>query len=268
MSQPLPPINASYDPQMEAEGKSTILLHKRTSDLNTDWHAHSKGQLLYAENGVTRLYTAGSSFLLPTRHCAWIPAHMVHLVTSSSPNLFLRTLYFRIEPELTHSFYWNLSVFQVSELLREMIVFTERWAYTTKTNPLEASFLQTLKLILPDLQGASLGLRLPSSEHPKVQAIIRFLLENLSEKISVEEVAKKMALSTRTIARLFQQELGMSLTGFLKIARIIKALELLSLPGANVSDTAYKVGYDSIPTFSNSFLEVVGARPHSFLPQR
>lgn len=268
MRQPKLPEDIPYDPFMEEEGKGAILLHKRTTDLNTDWHMHSKGQLLYAENGVTRLYIAGSSFLLPTRHCAWIPAHTAHLVTSSSPNLFLRTLYFQIEPELTNPFYYQLSIFQVSVLLREMIVHTERWAHAAQYTPQEASFLQTLKLILPDLQGASLGLRLPSSEHPKVQALIHIILENLSEKIVVETVAKKMAISTRTIARLFQAELGMSFTGFLKIARIIKALELLSLPGANVTDTAYKVGYESIPTFSNSFFEVVGARPQSFLQQR
>lgn len=253
---------------MEREGKGTIILHKRTTDLNTGWHMHSKGQLLYAEDGVTRLYIAGSSFLLPMRHGAWIPANMVHLVTSSSPNLFLRTLYFTIEPGLTHPFYSTFSVFQVCELLREMIVYTERWALTQHASPQETNFLHTLKLILPDLQGAALGLRLPSSEHPKVRALIHFLWENLSRKVSVEEAAKKMALSSRTIARLFQQELNMSFTGFLKIARIIKALELLSLPGANVSDTAYQVGYDSIPTFSNSFFEVVGARPQSFLHKR
>lgn len=268
MRQSTPPANVPYDPFMEREGKDTVLLHKRTTDLNTGWHAHSKGQLLYAEHGVTRLYIAGSSFLLPTRHCAWIPAHMAHLVTSSSPNLFLRTLYFTIEPELTHPFYCTPSVFQVSELLREMIVYTERWAASNQRSAQEQSFLHTLKLILPDLQGASLGLRLPSSEHPRVQEIIRYLLDHLSEKISVEAIAQNMALSTRTVARLFQQELGMSLTGFLKVARILKALELLSLPGANVSTTAYQVGYDSIPTFSNSFYEVVGARPQSFLQSR
>lgn len=259
------PKEAPYDPVMETEEKAAILLHKRNSALDTGWHAHSKGQLLYAEEGIIKLYTDAGSFLLPPRHCAWIPAHMVHAVTSTSPNLFLRTLYFKVEPSLINTFYSKLSVFEVSPLLREMIVFTERWAGTSLAGQEENSFLHTLKLILPDLQGAALGLKLPASEHPTVKACIDYILDNLSEKITVEQTARKLNLSTRTLARLFQQELSMSFTSYLKMTRIIKAIEYLNLPGATVSDTAYKVGYESIPTFSNNFLEIVGRRPQTFI---
>lgn len=260
-----PFATVSLDPYVEDSPKPWISLHQRTAVLNTAWHMHSKGQLLYAEDGVTRLYTTNSSFLLPARHCAWIPAHQVHMVSSSSPSLFLRTLYLTIEPTLTHSFYQELSVFQVSDLLREMIIYTERWVNRSEADKEERAFMEALKLILPDLQGASLGLRLPASRHPRVQAIMNLVLQDMSKRISIEQLAENMGLSTRTISRLFQQELGMSFAGFLKVARIIKAIEILSLPGANVAETAYMVGYESVPSFSNSFFEVVGYRPHSFM---
>ena len=125
--------------------------------------------------------------------------------------------------------------------------------------------MEALLLILPDLQGTSLGLRLPASRHPKVLRILNILLSDLSERVSIEQVAASAGVSTRTISRLFQKELGMSFAGFLKVARIIKALELLCLPGASVAETAYRVGYESVPSFSNSFQEIVGARPQSFL---
>ncbi|HYH15781.1 MAG TPA: helix-turn-helix transcriptional regulator, partial [Flavisolibacter sp.] len=244
------------------------LLHRRSANLNTGWHAHSKAQLLYAEDGITRLYTPKGSYLLPARHCAWIPAHMVHMVTSSSPCLFLRTLYFKIAPEQAHPFYTQCSVFQVNNLLREMILYTERWAHATSSTLEETSFLTTLKLILPDLQGASLSLQLPTSEHPKIKECLQIIMEGMSEKISVEATAQKLNLSTRTLSRLFQQELKMSFTGFLKVARIIKALEWLSLLGATVAETAFKVGYDSVPTFSNNFYEIVGSRPQTFIQKQ
>ena len=47
--------------------------------------------------------------------------------------------------------------------------------------------------------------------------------------------------------------------------RIIKAVELLVKPGVNVSEVAYSVGYESVPTFSNNFKEIMGVRPHMFL---
>ena len=268
MRHPVIPTTISVDPFVENASKSALSLHKRAADLHTDWHVHSKGQLLYAEEGVTRLYTSNSSILLPSRHCAWIPADCIHQVSSSSPNLFLRTLYFSIPPCHENSFYTELSVFQVNDLLREMIVYTERWANSLIADKEESSFMESLRLILPDLQGASLGLKLPASRHPKVQLIMNILLENLSERITLEEVAANTGVSTRTVSRLFQQDLGMSFTGFLKVARMIRALELLNQPGASVTETAFAVGYDSVPTFSNSFLEVVGSRPQAFLQKK
>lgn len=268
MRQNHPLIDIPYDHLTEYGSKSTILLHKWSRDLDTAWHVHTRGQLLYAEGGVTRLYVADGNFMLPPGHCAWIPAHLAHRVTSPSSHLFLRTLYFETGPEDTDSFFGQVSIFKVHTLLHEMILYTERWAKEIQETKEEISFLQTLKYILPHLRGSSLGLHLPATEHPRLKEILDYLMEHLTIKHPLQDVAKMFALSTRTVSRLFQQELELSVTGFLKIARMIKAVELLSLPGSTIAETAYLVGYESTGSFSNAFLEVVGCRPQAFLVRK
>lgn len=265
MRQPVPSNYISQNSQVEQSLKSALPVHKHMGTFRTDWHRHSKAQLLYAEHGVTQLYTPSGSFLLPARHCAWIPAAVVHQVASPSPHLFLRTIYFAPNKGTEDEFYRELSVFQVNDLLREMIVYTEKWMHTTVASVTETQFMLALKGVLPDLKGQSLQLMLPAPKHPKLYIIVGYLLANLQEKVTIELLAGEVGVSTRTLTRLFQQELGMPFTTFMKVARITKALELLSLPGANVSETAFQVGYESLPSFSNAFLEVVGSRPHSFL---
>lgn len=265
MRQPSIPLDISLNPQVEQTSKAALPVHKHMGIFRTAWHRHSKAQLLYAEQGVTQLYTPSGSFLLPARHCAWIPADVVHQVASSSPSLFLRTLYFAPDAGKQNEFYEKLSVFQVNDLLREMILYTAKWTQTTVASETERQFLRALRLVLPELKGQSLQLRLPAPKHPRLQAIIPSLLERLQERTSMEELARKAGVSIRTLTRLFQRELGMPYTSFLKVARISKSLELLSQPGANVGETAFLVGYDSLPSFSNAFLELVGSRPHHFL---
>ncbi|MGN6476008.1 MAG: helix-turn-helix domain-containing protein, partial [Flavipsychrobacter sp.] len=52
---------------------------------------------------------------------------------------------------------------------------------------------------------------------------------------------------------------------YMKLVRIVKAVEQLSIPGKNVTEVAYEVGYESMPSFSNNFLEIMGRRPNTFL---
>ncbi len=45
--------------------KDTFAFHLQVGQFTTDWHAHSKHQLLYAEQGVVHLQTSQHHFLLP-----------------------------------------------------------------------------------------------------------------------------------------------------------------------------------------------------------
>lgn len=244
--------------------KKDCAFHQRLGWSHTNWHTHNRGQLIYAEYGVMRLYLENAVFYIPSWHAAWIPEGLRHKVVTESIDLIFRTLYLDCS-SLANEFYKQVSVFYADTMLREMILYTERWALHGDADLHEATFLQSIKFLLPEKAKNAIGLHLPAIQHPKLLEIHDFVLENLDQKLKTVEVARYFGMSERTMARLFLKELAMPFSQYIKFLRIIKAVELLVLPGTNVTEVAFSVGYESLPTFSNNFTEIMGVRPNFFL---
>lgn len=230
----------------------------------TEWHTHRKGQLIYGEQGIIRVYTRNSVYYIPSGHVLWIPAGTEHKVLTEAVNLHFRTLYLDHRP-LRDPFYKSVQLFFADPVLREMILYTQKFDLVTPASVHEKSFFTAVKSMLPEFKSTVNYLRLPVTEHPLVLKMMDFVREHMEEKHKAPEVAQQFGVSDRTMLRLFRKELKVSYSQFLKQARIIKAVELLARPGKNVSDVAYAVGYDSVPTFSNSFFAIMGVRPNAFL---
>jgi AraC-like DNA-binding protein len=60
----------------------------------------------------------------------------------------------------------------------------------------------------------------------------------------------------------------MGMLQFLKVLKLIKALEWFDEGISNVSEVVYRLGYESVSTFSNTFNEVLGYRPQVYLQKR
>lgn len=248
-------------------GKKVCAFHARLGWSRTDWHTHNRGQLIYAEYGIMRLYTETDVLYIPSRHAAWIPQDVRHRVITESTDLVFRTLYLDCQG-LTEPFYGRVSVFHLGSLVREMICYTEKWPLKGEATEQEATFLSAIKLLLPEQATRQVGMHLPTTELPLLRQLIEYLHQSLEEKLRAGAVARRFGLSERTMARLFLKELSMPFLQYLKLIRIIRALELLVQERKNISEAAYLVGYDSVPSFSNSFYEMVGVRPHFFLEHR
>ncbi len=245
--------------------KSSFSVHMKVGVFVADWHDHNKHQLLYAEGGALSLQTDGHCFLLPARHAAWIPASCMHRVSSTSPDLFLRMLYFD-DVEAESESLKNMCVFPINNLAREMIYQTRVWNYSfAETDELEEIFFKTIRLFVGQWAAAPMPLTLPTTAHPKLRPVMDYIADNLVEDLQLESVALRFAMSKRTLMRLFQQEISTNYTTFLRITRVIRALELLSKPGANVSAAAFAVGYDSLSAFSATFQQLVGVRPQEYI---
>ena len=115
--------------------------------------------------------------------------------------------------------------------------------------------------ILADSYSRRLPIELPVAKHDRLQQILNFLQDQLNEQINIGIIANKFGFSERSLQRLFQTELNLSYAHYLKTLRVVRAIELLSSTDLSINEIAYKVGYESFPTFSNTFLEVVGVRP-------
>jgi AraC-like DNA-binding protein len=244
-----------------------VVYHQQLGCFHSDWHQHPWGQLVYAENGCIHLNSEGRKILLPGWYGAWIPPGTYHEIWSDSPQLHMRALCFPIAPSkacLSHP----LSIFPVSALLREMIRYTEKWNQSTLESLQATAFLQVLQDLLPGEISKAIQVCLPSTNHEKLARAVDYLQQHLHEKISIQQLASHFGFSVRTLTRLFGQQLGTSFSSYCKIARIMKALALIETGSDNVSQIASLVGYESLATFSNNFLEICGKRPLHFIRKK
>lgn len=234
--------------------------------LQVDWHEHAKHQLMYSEGGVLYYETALETAILPARFGAWIPAGTTHRISSNSVGLFLRVIYFSRfqgeDPGLS-----QFGVFPISNLAREMIIQTENWKIPEDADALEKSFFETIRLMVLVWLKKSIGLQLPAPVHPVLVRVTEYIRTHLDRRLRLTSLASESGCSPRTLMRLFQSELGMPFSSYLRTARITKAMELMNRPGARVTQTAYDVGYESLGSFSTAFHRLVGKRPAEYLKE-
>lgn len=258
-------VNKYYVTEVDAFEDSIYCHHALMGDSYIGDHLHKKGQFLYTEGGVVFLKTASKSYFLPARHYIWIPAGIKHSIHPSSSNVVMRNLYFPVY-ETDTEFYDKINIYPVNDLLIELIMFTNRW--NGNIFPVEEpkySIAKAFKLILPELSVSELPLALPYPQHPKLKGIVSYLEENISENINFKDLAQRFDVSERTLARLFQKELSMSFIQYYTILRMLTALKLLLDEKLSVNEVALKVGYSSLPTFSNTFNKVIGVRPSDYV---
>lgn len=233
--------------------------------LNLPIHSHSKAQFCYAEGGVTFFQNEEMQFLLPARHCMWIPSNVTHKIWHRYVSDTIYTFFVPENAVPKDPFYDKIGIYPVTPLLLEMIHYAQKWKGDLLPSSFAYRFVKSITDLLGDSQQPSLPFSLPTSENPRVLVILQFLQFNLSSKFTLEQVANHFNMSDRTLTRLFQKSLNVSFYQYLKMARLIRAMEILLLePDMPIHEVAYSVGYDSLSSFSNSFQKMIGKRPSAF----
>jgi AraC-like DNA-binding protein len=82
--------------------------------------------------------------------------------------------------------------------------------------------------------------------------------------MTIATVARAARTSVRTLTRRFTEELRLSFRGYLRAARMLRAMELLAQPGSRVTDVALAVGFASPSAFTAVFSEFFGEPPKDF----
>ena len=88
----------------------------------------------------------------------------------------------------------------------------------------------------------------------KIDNAIYFMHKNLNRKISVDEMAASVNLSTTYFTKLFKQTTLQTPVRYLSEIRIEKAKRLLKTSKMNFSEIAYECGFTSPSYFTRSFV--------------
>jgi AraC-like DNA-binding protein len=103
--------------------------------------------------------------------------------------------------------------------------------------------------------------RIKRLNRERVQKVIAVLKEDLAEPPSLEEIGRRVGCSHFYLSRIFTQEMGKSISAYLRDLRMERAAKLLREGALNVTQVALEVGYSSLSHFTTTFRETFACCP-------
>jgi AraC-like DNA-binding protein/quercetin dioxygenase-like cupin family protein len=221
----------------------------------TGRHAHPFAQLVHGASGVMRVITVNAAWIVPPGRAVWVPAGLEHEVQTVT-SVQMRTVY--IVPGVLPDAPTESCVVLVAPLLRELILEALR---LPRPYPLGGAAERLFEVLLDRISFREVvPLHLPLPTTQALRRIAESLRAEPSAQRTLAAWAKSAALSTRTFARSFHRETGLSFGAWRAQARLLKALEFLSL-GNSVTDVAVSLGYESTSAFIHRFRRHLGTTP-------
>ncbi|WP_432797966.1 AraC family transcriptional regulator [Poriferisphaera sp. WC338] len=96
------------------------------------------------------------------------------------------------------------------------------------------------------------------------ESVARYLLDNMEEPISVDDVAECLAMSNSHLRERFRKQYGMSIGHYIRQVKMHHAMRLLSTTDLSVAQIASRTGFQSVYAFSRSFKRETEKSPRQF----
>ena len=95
-----------------------------------------------------------------------------------------------------------------------------------------------------------------------------WLEQNALAKDSLEQLARRVALSPTHLSHVFSRRMGMGIVAYRNRIRIEEACRLLARTDWSIAQVAGRVGYDEIAFFSRTFRQLTGQSPRQYRQAR
>ena len=104
----------------------------------------------------------------------------------------------------------------------------------------------------------------PDCDAETLGPLLAWIVENLAEDLSVDELARRCHMSPRTFARRFRAETGTTPHSWVTTQRVQAAEELLELTDHSVDWIADEVGFGNAATLRHHFTRARGVSPQQY----
>jgi transcriptional regulator GlxA family with amidase domain len=94
--------------------------------------------------------------------------------------------------------------------------------------------------------------------------VAEWMLENLAEDLTVDQLARKALMSSRTFARRFRSEMGTTPAAWLNRQRLIRAQQLLEETDHALETIAQDTGFGTAAVMRHHFVKVLQVSPQSY----
>ena len=97
-----------------------------------------------------------------------------------------------------------------------------------------------------------------------IRKIILYIRKNLTNRISLDDIARELFITKEHLSRLFKKEMGLTISEYIIDTKITEAKNLLKHTDYNILDIAVLLNFANSSHFSNSFKKVTGLSPSDY----
>lgn len=251
-----------FDPQEVPRPVFAIGGELVTEGFEQPRHEHRKAQLIMALRGLVTCEVAKGLWMVPPQCALWIPGGLEHSVRGVG-EVALYILF--VEPDAAAALPKECCTVAIAPLLRELIIGVSKLPPLYDVAGPQGRLTRTM---LDELSVAPVErLHLPLPNDPRLRRIADALTADPSDRATIGEWARRVAMSERTLFRLIHREIGMSFGRWRQQFHIMVALEQLAR-GEPVQAVAFDLGYESASAFITMFKKVLGEPPAKYLATR
>lgn len=222
-------------------------------------HTHPEHVVFWPERGSGHVDVADRRWRLAAGQGLWVPAGTGH-AASRDPASTMAAVYILASA-------WPREVgpirpVVVNSALREMLKFLA-WTPMPRDQRLRAQEV-CMELITEESRPA---INLPIPRDERIEKIARSIVADPADDRSIDDWAYLTSQSSRTIARAFRAETGLTFSQWRTCARMSRAVDLLG-DGLPVGVVACRVGYGTNSAFTAAFHRILNQPPTAFSPSR
>jgi len=234
-------------------------LAARTARREGSWHRHHRGQVVCVEEGLVRLRSELGSWIAPPNRAIWIPPGIWH---SAVTNAVTRSWNLYLSPTVCRRLPLEPCILEINRLIDAIVDRALLW---TQRGSAEAADRRLMAVLVDELHSVPrTSTQLPMPRDRRLKRIAEALLDDPASVRSRNDWASWAGLSSRTLSRLFQQEVHMSFSHWRDQALLMAAIEQLG-QGQSVSTVADALGYSGPSSFIAMFRRHFGVSPRRYM---
>ncbi len=219
-------------------------------------HQHRRGQLLFTQQGCTRITLDNQLCLLPPTRAAWIPCGVPHRAVMHK-TVDYRSVY--MSQVVADQLPKQVRVIEVSPLLRAVLEPMAMAPFETDWQ--RGRYSHLLALCVDEiLQAVEQPLLLPLPQDKRLAPLLA-ALDRLPP--ALHDLEKQIGASAKTIGRIFLRETGMGYQQWRQQWRLMRVIELLAT-GRSLGYCAFELGFASDSALIAFFKGLTGTTPRGY----
>ncbi len=250
------------DPEAVARAVVAVGFDMFTKGMEMPIHQHRRAQLILTLRGVVRCEVDQSVWIVPPRCAVWIPGSLPHSV-SAAGNVEVYVLL--VEPDAAPALPGQCCTLSISPLLERLLLHVTRMPVLYDVDGADGRIATVL---LDQLSVAPVEkLNFPMPVDAKLRKIAAAMMADPSDRATIDDWGRRMAVAPRTLTRALKRETGMSFGRWRQQLHILIALQRLD-QGASVHSVALDLGYEGASAFVTMFRKALGKPPARYLAER